>query len=384
MEFVGFSFHFMLMADCKKVKAAVARIQKDCHYAKASQVRGGIDVASLRVGEDYFYARWLKPIKLISAQVWVKRVIPEVAMTKRRVQICGHTTDPLPDADFSLRYKLTKAQSGSKSPFHAMPASCETAATAQATADTQTATPVLAARLPTAVAATKTDKELINSPSSCWSLGLLSRENSLMDRAARYTLGEYISQGSYGIVYHATYNGPPAVQCCVKQIKNDTANLQASRIEMYALERCNDSEVGVVRLLDVFLEGSPAKVHLVLELWPHNLYTYFVERRASPLEIRSAMRDTIAGLAFLHGQLQLVHCDVKNTNILARPRPSSRMPDVQCVLGDLGAVMQVHHPYIHLGYFGMGGAFGLGSPRRTCRGSPVGLGLFCICTTVGG
>ena len=64
MEYVGFSFHFMLMADCKKAKAAVARIQKDCHYAKASQVRGGIDVASLRVGDDYFYARWLKPIKL--------------------------------------------------------------------------------------------------------------------------------------------------------------------------------------------------------------------------------------------------------------------------------------------------------------------------------
>ena len=153
---------------------------------------------------------------------------------------------------------------------------------------------------------------------------------------------------------------------------------------MYALERCNDSEVGVVRLLDVFLEGSPAKVHLVLELWPHNLYTYFAERRASPLEIRSAMRDTIAGLAFLHGQLQLVHTDVKNGNILARPRPTSRLPDVHCVLGDLGAVMQVHHPYIHLGYFGMGGAFGLGSPRRTCRGSPVGLGLFCIFTTGGG
>jgi len=148
----------------------------------------------------------------------------------------------------------------------------------------------------------------------------------------------------------------------VKQIKNDTANLQASRIEMYALERCNDSEVGVVRLLDVFLEASPAKVHFVLELWPHNLYTHFVERRASPLEIRSAMRDTIAGLAFLHGQLQLVHTDVKNGNILARPRPTSRLPDVHCVWGDLGAVMQVHHPYIHLGYFGMGRAFGLGSP----------------------
>ena len=62
MEFVGFSFHFKAMADCRKAKAAVARIQQDCHYSKSSQVRGGIDVASLRLGDDFFYVRWQKPI----------------------------------------------------------------------------------------------------------------------------------------------------------------------------------------------------------------------------------------------------------------------------------------------------------------------------------
>ena len=341
MDFIGYSFHFKSAGDCKKAKAAVALIEGCSHYNDPSKVRGGIDIATLTHFDDGFYLRWQKPVRCISAQTWIRRLLPTMRSNATALSICSHTSDPTPSADFSLMYRLKKEMTASKSPFHGLPALAISGSLPQAAAACFPTKPERSAHLPMARAATETDREIIKSPSSCWTLGLLERSQSLKDRAKFYQMGAYISEGTYGVVSHAMFVGQPALQVCVKQIKNDTDDLKASRIEVYALERCSVIPGGVVRLHDVFLLGSPAQAHLVLELWPYNLETYFAARLASPLEIRSAMRGPLAGLSFLHAELQLVHADVKTENILAKLNSSSSLPDIVCVLGDLGSVLQV-------------------------------------------
>ena len=127
----------------------------------------------------------------------------------------------------------------------------------------------------------------------------------------------------------------------MKRIKKDTLDGDATRVEVYALERCSGATASVVRLLDVFVRSSGPRFHLVLELWDTNLFMFCADSTATPLQIRSAMRGPMDGLRFLLDSLQLVHSDVKPQNLLVRVRPTSGLEDLVAVLGDLGSVLQV-------------------------------------------
>ena len=89
---------------------------------------------------------------------------------------------------------------------------------------------------------------------------------------------------------------------------------------------------------------------MVLELWPSDLLEYFQTRPATSNEIRTALHGPMAGLAFLHTQLQLVHCDVKPQNILCRADSSQAYRAVIGVLGDVGSIEEVLPSFHHHGF----------------------------------
>ena len=111
-------------------------------------------------------------------------------------------------------------------------------------------------------------------------------------------MGVLIGQGTFGDVFRATFNDLGALKVCVKRIRKDVDDKRSSRVEVYALERCNDSGAGIVCFLDVFVKGLAPQAHLVLKLWEKDPAACFEKRRPTPLELRSAMRGAMTGLCF--------------------------------------------------------------------------------------
>ena len=364
MAFLAFSFHFVSAADQKKAKVAVtteceAKLKARSHEAGAkndigAKARGeGIVPGSLTFLSDGFYVRWVKHTHCIAARSWLIRVLPEQDLKQTALTICAHTGEAAPVVDPFPMQRLTKDESASRIPFYA--ALVEVPATATGSqADTPSvlakvsAAPCIhqpgsSSRTAPVVTAPFGARQIINSPSSCWSLALAARCSTLKLRANHYTMGSILGDGTFGDVFKATFRKGDMVtsDICVKRIKKDTVSGEAVRVEVYALERCNDACASVVRLLDVFVRSSEPRFHLVLELWDTNLFRFCADSTATPLQIRSAMRGPMEGLRFLHDSLQLVHADIKPQNILVRVRPTSGLEDLVAVLGDLGAVLQV-------------------------------------------
>ena len=336
MEFVGFSFHFQHKPSCVRALAEVAKLGE-------GRAARGIDPSTLVDLGDGFYIGWKSGVTCGGARSWLSRIPGAFKRTAAVVKMCGHHLPPGPLLDHAEMTLLTTVESGYRLNFYQIPHALGEAVVADAASASvaSSATFSLQSRtLGEVAAAIPGVKEIINAPCACWSLGLLRRDPILAARSKLYTVGPELGNGTNGVVYQVTFNGNGGANVCAKLLRCDDEHQSNVRIEVYALERANDSPSGICRLLDVFVKPGQ-RVYLVMELWPSDLFHCFEEVAATPLQIRSALRGPMEGLRFLHDRLILVHCDVKSANILVKPTMAAAVPDVEAVLGDLGSVMEV-------------------------------------------
>ena len=260
--------------------------------------------------------------------------------------MCGHHSVPPEGLAYQAMVKLTPGESGHTLVFYHIapePGGSVVVDAALVEAAAVSRIPLLSARLDVVAAVPPGVKEIINARSACWSLGLLRRDTILNARANFYTVGSKLGKGSHGDVFTLTFHDDVTAKLCGKLIRTDNVDQLKTRMEVYALERCNDHPSGIVRLLDVFVRrhNSTDQVYLVMELWEKDLYAFLAHETPTPIQIRSALQGPLEGLRFLHEHLHLVHCDVKSKNILVRVNLAAAVPDITAVLGDLGSVMEV-------------------------------------------
>ena len=341
MEFVGFSFHFVNKADADKASAAAARMDE-------GRAGRGIDPSSLQLLADGFYIGWSKQnVKCSGARSFLARVPATIDRSAKSVKMCGHHSAPPTDQDYEKMTVLTKEERGGDLAFYQIRLAVGQPVVgngALAAVASSSSIRVQSSRLPVVAAAAPKATEIIQATSACWSLGLLRRDPILKARSNLYTVGTKLGEGSNGVVFKVTFSGNVEGKLCAKLLRSDSDEQTMTRIEVYALERCNESPSGFVRLLDVFVKSHNIdewRVYLVMEMWEMDVNTFMKKGSPTPLQLRSALRGPMEGLRFLHDHLLLVHCDVASKNILIRVTLAAAVPDIVAVLGDLGSVMEV-------------------------------------------
>ena len=353
MDFAGFSFHFANDADSRTALASVVKMEK-------GRAGKGIDPSSLQRLADGFYIGWFLSITCSGARSWLMRMPVKIARSAKAVRMCGHHSAPPTDQVYEEMTPLTPTQSGGPLAFYHIPPAVGEPVVANddlVAAAASSSIPVHSSRLAEVAAAAPEAVEIIQATSACWSLGLLRRGPILNARSNLYTVGTKLGEGAHGLVFNLTFSGNGGAKLCAKMIRSDDTQQRKSRIEVYALERCNESPSGIVRLLDVFVkfQNQVTHVYLVMEMWEMDLNAFIRKETPTPIQIRSALRGPVEGLRFLHDHLLLVHCDVASKNILVRMNMVAAVPDIVAVLGDLGAVVEVCNYRPPFVYFSGGG-----------------------------
>ena len=164
----------------------------------------------------------------------------------------------------------------------------------------------------------------------------------LTDRSDHYKIGDAIGKGTFSTVFRVTFDNTEFV---AKRLRPDRVGGLNAFKEAYALERCMQQESGIIPLRDVFIRRSSETVYIVFDLWEIDLFALLRLRAASPSEIRSAMRDILRGVVFLHDELHMAHADLKTANVLVKFVADTRVPDITCTLSDLGSIAQVVAPF---------------------------------------
>ena len=153
------------------------------------------------------------------------------------------------------------------------------------------------------------------------------------------TIRNKISSGTFGSVYHGTYNGKPVA---VKEIwysdrvyGDHLRFLRNVHREIDALQICSD-QPSVTKLIGATYE-SFAKVMIVLDKYDCTLRDYLESEkrdRFTRVNIASQCVDLLELLAY---RLQFIHGDIKSNNLLIKlPTGDEKYPKV--VLADLGTV----------------------------------------------
>ncbi|KAH3760315.1 tyrosine protein kinase [Pelomyxa schiedti] len=146
---------------------------------------------------------------------------------------------------------------------------------------------------------------------------------------------EPIGEGTYGIVYKASWRGQ---EVAVKVVKNQTGfstqEFLAKEIRILETIRCPQivNFIGAVKI--------PGKLSIVMEFFPLGSLTTCMKTHSfsSTLKIKCLL-DTARGMRFLHHSA-ILHRDLKSDNILM----SSLDPEAQvnCKISDFGATRDVN------------------------------------------
>jgi hypothetical protein len=381
MDFVGFSFHFANDVECRKALAEVEKMEN-------GRAGKGIDSSSIQRLAGGFYIGWNAGVQCSAARSWLLRIPAKIDRSAKGVKMCGHHSTPPPGQLYDAMVPLPAALRGSRCTltfYHIPPVVGEPAVAngwashALVVAAASSSAFVQTSRLPEVAAAAPGATDIIQATSACWTLSLFRRDQTLNSRSNLYTVGTKLGEGSHGVVFNLTFHGCGRAKLCAKMLRSDDTQQRKSRIEVYALERCNESPSGIIRLLDVFVkfQNQMAFVYLVMEKWDMDLNAFIRQEVATPIQIRSALRGPVEGLHFLHDRLLLVHCDVASKNILVRMNMVAAVPDIVAVLGDLGSVAEVCNYRLPLVYFS-GGARDSAQKHFYCR-----VGGIC-CSGMGG
>ena len=123
--------------------------------------------------------------------------------------------------------------------------------------------------------------------------------------------------------------------------------------ETYALDRSR-GHPNIVQLLDMFANDRGQTV-LVLEAWGrdmqsiirthHRCLTTAAPSPLGPPEVRSILRQLLAGVLHLHTNLGLIHADIKPDNFLAVERHG----EYWCKISDLGQVVKAMSGWAKVG-----------------------------------
>jgi serine/threonine protein kinase len=288
-----------------------------------------VDSFSLRVFKGGFYISWIKPLRVLGVRSWLVRLVPHLAQHRQFPSICCHSVPYRDDIDFGTMVRCSKQESGTRLVVYKIPVP-------------NLPSPVVVAPAVNSASNVAPLVSYSTSPTSCWALALLESQEMLKDRSDHYKIGDAIGKGTFSTVFKVTFGNTEFV---AKRLRPDRVGGLNAFKEVYALERCMQQESGIIPLRDVFIRRSSEIVYIVFDLWEIDLFALLRLRAASPLEIRSAMRDILRGVVFLHDELQMVHADLKTANVLVKFVADTRVPDITCTLSDLGSIAQVVAPF---------------------------------------
>ena len=166
-------------------------------------------------------------------------------------------------------------------------------------------------------------------------LKVRSSQEVLRRSAGKYDVGSKLGEGTFGQVFLASVKGCDG-QVAVKILKSkpDRFLATADLVEVCVADRCVGHD-RIVQMLDVFLCPRRDRMCLVFELWGEDLSKLLLRHDGGfePQTVRGVVNDVACALSHLHNVLQLIHTDVKLTNILARETPGGLL---HCKLADVG------------------------------------------------
>jgi hypothetical protein len=171
----------------------------------------------------------------------------------------------------------------------------------------------------------------------CVALSIIRRQRLLADNSSRYEMHEVLGEGSFGSIFRAT-RGPFDV--AVKQMRS--LGWSSALDEAYVVERCREHP-HIIQLLDAFSTetGGKVKAHLVYELWGTDLGAHVaLSGMLPPQDIRAAIAQVCSALDFLHRQVEMIHTDVKSTNVLVTRRTEATGRPLICKLADFGSCVE--------------------------------------------
>ncbi|KAK2959156.1 putative serine/threonine protein kinase [Blattamonas nauphoetae] len=179
------------------------------------------------------------------------------------------------------------------------------------------------------------------------------------DLTKRYKIIRFLGEGTFGVVLKC-WDRNTRSYVAIKVIKAQEKYTRAARIEVDILEKVTKQDpLGnnhCIRLLDAFdYEGQPC---LVFDEYGQSLYDIVRHNRyrGFPLDvIRDVGRQLVAGVKFLHEELNLIHTDLKLENILFKTTDFKKLKlksgenyylplNTQIVIIDMGsATFATHH-----------------------------------------
>jgi hypothetical protein len=195
---------------------------------------------------------------------------------------------------------------------------------------------------PEATAHTDADeKSVAISVPPCWdpclALSIIRRPRLLAANASQYTMLEALGEGSFGCIFRATRG---TCEVAVKKMRS-TGWMEAFD-EAYVVERCR-GHPHIIQLLDGFsIETNGAvKAHLVYELWGTDLGAHVALRgMLPPQDLRSTMAQVCSAINYLHCKVEMIHTDVKSTNVLVRRCTKATCRPLLCKLADFGSCVE--------------------------------------------
>jgi serine/threonine protein kinase len=182
------------------------------------------------------------------------------------------------------------------------------------------------------------------------------QEKASMASTSEYWVGDAIGEGSFGVVVygrHKTLQIHVAIKCIDKaSLKRHPARAWATVQEQRLLKRVNNTVPNsdfVVRLHASFVDAEC--VYLVMECCNGGTLQDLLDHLSKNSEGTTSMAfklestryyglQILEGLAYLHDSCQVVHCDLKPTNVLLTETGCVKLADFGCAF-DLQAIKDV-------------------------------------------
>jgi hypothetical protein len=181
----------------------------------------------------------------------------------------------------------------------------------------------------------------------CVALSIIRRQQHLAANSSRYVMCEELGAGSFGSIFRARCG---TFDVAVKKLRSH--GWSAALEETYVVER-GRGHPHIIQLFDAFStqEAGRLKAHLVYELWGTDLGAYVAANGLlPPQDIRTAIAQVCSALRFLHCKVEMMHTDVKSSNVLAARCTEATGEVLRFKLADFGSCVEALWLYMSDNY----------------------------------
>jgi hypothetical protein len=341
VTYKGFSWHSEVTDHVKKAQALFA----EQRHARQTAILW----EQCQMLPDGQFLTWKKPAAYAGGYTWFYRILVKLPKTDKEACswfVVGHPNEYDPRLVEAARLAATSGEDTIPTGDEVAPpiANADADHSEQVTMVPATLRlPQYAGQVPIQEATGQLDatgdeaKAIAPYRDPCVALSIIRRQKLLADNSSRYEMCERLGAGSFGIIFRAT-RGTSDV--AVKKMR--TSGWHAALEETYVVER-GRNHPNIIQLFDAFStqEAGTLKAHLVYELWGTDLGAHVAENgHLPPQDIRTAIAQVCSALRFLHCEVEMMHTDVKSSNVLVARCTEATRQTLRFKLADFGSCVE--------------------------------------------